>query len=237
METKKTYQADLEHRRPTAFLLGLVLALSLGAAALQYTSQPDDTQADELLPDDIAQDMESLPVDQKDMVSAEPKASAPSVTENVKPVERPANSPDELEKDNNPLLVGDGEGAVKEADVTTALPQKPATLDEGDDVKDARTVEQLPLFPGGWVELMKWLTNNLKYPPQAMQRKIQGEVVVSFIINKDGTVANIKVAKSADPLLDREALRVMRKMPKWSPGIENDKPCRTLFAIPIEFQL
>lgn len=236
METKKTYQADLEHRRPTAFLLGLVLALALVAAALQFSARQDGTEPDEQLIDDIAQDMETLPVDQRDMVSAGPRASAPSITENVKPVEQQGKAPEELEKDNNPLMAGNGEGAVKQADVTTALPQQPANLDN-DDVKDARTVEQLPMFPGGWVELMKWLTSNLKYPPQAEQRKIQGEVVVSFIINKDGTIANVKVAKSAHPLLDREALRVVRKMPKWTPGIENDKPCRTLFAIPVEFQL
>jgi protein TonB len=84
---------------------------------------------------------------------------------------------------------------------------------------------------------MKWLTRNLRYPPMAQRQRIEGKVVVSFIVNKDGSIANVKLEKSADPDLDREALRVIRMMPKWKPGIENNKPCRTMFAIPVVFKL
>ena len=134
----------------------------------------------------------------------------------------------------NPLLIGNGEGLTKDANVTQALPQIPI-----DDEKPVnfRIVEQLPEFPGGMVEFMKWLTKNLKYPILAQQQQIEGKVVVSFIVNKDGSIVNIKLEKSIHPLLDREALRVMRMMPKWKPGIENAKPCRTLFAIPVVFKL
>ena len=85
--------------------------------------------------------------------------------------------------------------------------------------------------------LVKWLNDNIIYPPVAQRQNIQGRVVISFIINKDGTTCNLKVAKSAHPLLDGEAMRVLRKMKKWKPGVNNNKPCRTLFAIPIEFNL
>jgi protein TonB len=98
-------------------------------------------------------------------------------------------------------------------------------------------VEQLPEFPGGMVEFMKWLTKNLKYPPSAQNRKVQGRVVVSFIVNKDGTIADAKVVKPVDPTLDREAMRVVRMMPNWKPGLQMGKPCRTMFAIPIVFKL
>jgi protein TonB len=100
-----------------------------------------------------------------------------------------------------------------------------------------RIVEQLPEFPGGWVELMKWLDKNIQYPPAAMKDKIEGKVIVSFIINANGTISNIRITKSAHPLLNAEALRVVHKMPKWKPGIHNDKPCRTMFSIPIVFHL
>lgn len=82
---------------------------------------------------------------------------------------------------------------------------------------------------------MKWLTRNLRYPPLARQQKIEGKVVVSFIINTDGSIASPKVQKSANPMLDAEALRVIKMMPKWKPGIMNGKPCRTMFAIPVNF--
>lgn len=98
-------------------------------------------------------------------------------------------------------------------------------------------VQQIPVFPGGWSAFMQWLTKNLKYPKPAQNAKIQGTVVCSFIINKDGTVCDVKVSQSVDPLLDREALRVMKMMPKWKPGIDRDKPCRTMIAVPVVFQL
>ena len=84
---------------------------------------------------------------------------------------------------------------------------------------------------------MTWLTKNLKYPASAKQQKIQGTVVVSFIVNKDGSVASTKVSISVDPLLDNEALRVMKMMPKWKPGMDKNKVCRTMIAVPIVFQL
>jgi protein TonB len=84
---------------------------------------------------------------------------------------------------------------------------------------------------------MKWLTKNLRYPEVARQQGIQGKVVVSFIVNTDGSIAEAKIASSVDPVLDREAMRVIRMMPRWKPGIQNDQPCRTMFAVPIVFKL
>ena len=71
----------------------------------------------------------------------------------------------------------------------------------------------------------------------AQRQHIEGKVVVSFIINKDGSISGVKVEHSVDPLLDQEALRVVKMMPKWKPGVEKNKPCRTLFVIPINFKL
>lgn len=98
-------------------------------------------------------------------------------------------------------------------------------------------MEELPEFPGGIVAFMKWLTQNLNYPTPAQRQHIEGKVVVSFIINRDGTIVDAKIAKSVHPLLDREAMRIVGMMPKWKPGRQNDKPCRTMFVIPINFKL
>lgn len=236
MEIKKSYNANLENKRTTGFLLGFILAFAIVFVALQYTSQPKSYDEDEEIFDDLMQDIEMSPINQKDMISAEPAApSSKSITENIQKVAHTVEQNDKVSPNSNPLLVGDGTGAVDQADVTQALPQTPADIDQKP--VDYHIVEQMPEFPGGWVEFMKWLSNNLKYPVYAQQKKIQGDVVVSFIINKDGSIANIKLVKSVNPYLDREALRVMRMMPKWKPGMENDKVCRTMMAIPIAFSL
>ena len=110
-------------------------------------------------------------------------------------------------------------------------------IDLNDNPLNFRIVEQLPEYPGGMAALVKWLNDNLRYPPLAQRQNIQGRVVVTFIINRDGTTCDLKVAKSVHPLLDGEAMRVLKNMKKWKPGVNNNKPCRTLFAIPIEFKI
>lgn len=236
MEAKKTNRADLEGKRTTGFLLGLILVIAVLFVAFEYTDNNKPAKQDrQSILDELQNEMDLAPyMDKKDMISTAPSPTSPSVTERIKPVDRPVEGKERLSPDTNPLLIGNGEGLTKDANVTQALPQIPI-----DDEKPVnfRIVEQLPEFPGGMVEFMKWLTKNLKYPILAQQQQIEGKVVVSFIVNKDGSIVNIKLEKSIHPLLDREALRVMRMMPKWKPGIENAKPCRTLFAIPVVFKL
>lgn len=246
MEERKTKRADLESKRPTWFLLGLVFALSLMLAALEYTTTDDsgDTSADQI--DDFSQETDMLPaLDQHDMVAAAQPHSAPAQTDRLNIVDK---QPSKLEKINaitDMRTVGNdngsnggnssGDGAKTDDDKTADL--APVAVDGNDNPLNFRIVEQLPEFPGGMSAFVKWLTDNLKYPPLAQKNKIEGQVVVSFIINRDGTIADIKIAKSVHYLLDREALRVAHMMPKWKPGIADNKPCRTLFAIPIVFKI
>ena len=95
----------------------------------------------------------------------------------------------------------------------------------------------MPEFPGGASAFIQWLTQQLQYPASVQSRKIQGKVVVSFIVNKDGSIADVKLEKSVNPLLDREALRVIRMMPNWKPGVQNNQPCRTMVAVPVVFRI
>ena len=99
-----------------------------------------------------------------------------------------------------------------------------------------RVIEELPEFPGGATEFMKWLTRNLRYPASAEEKKIEGKVIVSFIVNKNGSISDIKIIKSLDPDCDSEVLRVMKKMPKWKPGTEKGRPVRSEYVIPIIFK-
>jgi protein TonB len=114
---------------------------------------------------------------------------------------------------------------------------KPQVVDMYDEPVDFRVVEDLPQFPGGAAEFMKWLTKNLKYPASAQQRKVKGKVVAQFIVNKDGTVTDLEVVQPLDAACDREVLRVLGMMPKWEAGIMNAKPCRTRVCIPVVFNM
>lgn len=99
------------------------------------------------------------------------------------------------------------------------------------------SVEQIPEFPGGSVEMMKFLQNTVKYPKEAQDKGIQGKVYVQFVVKSDGTVADAKVVNSVDPLLDAEALRVVKAMPKWKPGMQSGKAVNVKYNIPISFRL
>lgn len=85
--------------------------------------------------------------------------------------------------------------------------------------------------------MMEWLGQNIQYPKEAVDAKVEGRVMVSFVIEKDGFVSNAKVIRSIDPLLDNEALRVVNAMPNWKPGMQDGQPVRVRFTIPVSFKL
>jgi tonB family C-terminal domain len=235
MEIKKSDKANLDKQRRGNFMLGLVLALAMLFAALEFTTRPAGLSEDDKMLDDFPDELNMTPVvEQKDMISATGNAGTPSkaITQKVQEVPKTVAT-QEISPVTSKLVIGNGEGVTRQADVTEALPQVPITKDS----VVLKTVEQLPEFPGGIVQFMKWLTRNLRYPPIAQSQRIQGKVVVSFIINKDGSIASPTIVQSVDPVLDREALRVVKMMPRWKPGLQNGKPCRTMFAIPVNFQL
>lgn len=97
--------------------------------------------------------------------------------------------------------------------------------------------EQMPEFPGGMKELLKFLQDNLKYPENAMKNNVQGRVIVQFVVEKDGTPTEFKVLRSVGPDLDAEALRVMKAMPKWKPGMQKGQVVRVKFTVPVSFKL
>ena len=98
-------------------------------------------------------------------------------------------------------------------------------------------VEEMPSFPGGDRKLMEYLSENIRYPEECEEICVQGRVIVSFIVEKDGSISNVKVAKSLDPLLDKEAVRVVSGMPKWIPGRQNGVAVRVRYIIPVTFRL
>ena len=98
-------------------------------------------------------------------------------------------------------------------------------------------VEVMPQYPGGQIAMLQYLMKNIKYPEQATKEGIQGRVAVSFIVEKDGSISNVRPIHSVHTLLDKEAVRVVKSMPKWSPGKQNGKPVRVQLIVPIMFKL
>ena len=98
-------------------------------------------------------------------------------------------------------------------------------------------VEQMPTFPGGNTELMKYLSEHIKYPVMAQENGTEGRVIVQFVVEKDGTIAEAHVARGVDPYLDKEALRVVQSMPRWIPGKQNGKAVRVKYTVPVMFKL
>lgn len=124
---------------------------------------------------------------------------------------------------------------IEEMQEHETMPASP--LPDNDGNAPLRIVEELPEFPGGMTEFMKWLTNALRYPQRSKQLKQQGTVVVSFVIEKDGSVTNINFVKQTHTALDAEVLRVLRIMPKWTPAKQHGKPCRAVIAVPFVFAM
>ncbi len=240
---KKFIDIDLTYNRTTGFLLGLIVALNLFFCALEYKSGGGADDDVDMTLDDITQDAELIPPQQrKDMIAVvKPGAASHSITKNIKKVEHTPTTeiPTKLDQPDGDAEKGNGEGQNSiEGDGDDQLTaQAPVATDMNDNPLNFRIVEQLPEFPGGMVAYMMWITKNLRYPQAAQKQKIQGRVVVSFIIGVDGSVSEIKVVKGVNTLLDNEALRVMKMMPKWKPGQNKGKPCMTYFCIPVNFVL
>ena len=109
--------------------------------------------------------------------------------------------------------------------------------EEEEDTQVFVVVEDMPEFPGGEVALRQWINSHVKYPVIAAENGIQGKVYVQFVVDRDGSVNNVVVARGVDPSLDQEAIRVVKQLPKWKPGKQRGKPVRVSYTVPINFQL
>ena len=147
---------------------------------------------------------------------------------------------DEIENSNKAIgaftVEGNDEvgGEVLKVKEEIAQPEPPK---HEEDNKVFEVVEQMPSFPGGYAALMQWLGSNMKYPTIAAENGVQGRVIVQFVVEKDGSITDVHVAKSVDPSLDKEASRVVKAMPKWIPGKQNSSPVRVRFTVPVTFKL
>ena len=122
-------------------------------------------------------------------------------------------------------------------DIAVAVPPPPPAPKPEVANKVFDVVEEMPSFPGGQGALMAFLSSNIKYPVVAQENGVQGRVIVGFVVEKDGSISDVKVMRSVDPSLDREAQRVVKAMPKWKPGKQNGSAVRVKYTVPVVFRL
>ena len=229
MQEKKSYKVDLEHRRPMFFVASLV-GVTLFFIAILFIPFPSIESLLDRAFDDYAMEFE-LNKEKDDMISAALPQEKKQKQEEVAKLNKVEETSDAVPEYIEPV-----QQQQEQKDVELTEEEPPINL-HGDDEEKLRIVEELPQYPGGMVEFMKWLTATLHYPDQALKQKIQGKVIISFIVNKDGSLSDLKLVQSAGKLLDDEAMRVARLMPNWKPGIDKGKPCRSMIAIPIVFEI
>jgi len=129
------------------------------------------------------------------------------------------------------------EDVNKEAVRHEVVEEKPVEKPKDEGPVNVAMVEQKPSFPGGDAAMMKWLGENISYPAAASEEGVEGRVTVQFIVEKDGSVSNVIVVRGKHPALDAEAVRVVKKMPKWTPGRNNGQPVRVTYNLPVTFRL
>jgi protein TonB len=229
MEVKKSNTANLENQRVQGFLLGLIVVLAAMFVALEWNSSDsgwtffaddEDLEAEmELSP--LKRDQDEIPM----MLPQEQKAEQPK-SEQLNLVEEDVELPPPVEPE-----------LMEKPDPEAEAEEKPEVVDMYNEPIDFRVVEDLPQFPGGAAEFMKWLTKNLKYPALAQKRKVKGRVVAQFVVNTDGSISDLELTEKLETSCDNEVLRVLRMMPKWQAGMMNAKPCRTKVCIPVVFNM
>ncbi len=222
MKPKKDPKADVDRMSGIFFRIGLIISLALTILAFQWTTyKKSEIKLESNLV--IDEDEEII-----DVTKQEKKPPAPPPPPEIKVVEDNV----EIEEDQPEI---ESQDEVEEMKV-----ELPPVIEEEENVEEEQifmVVEEMPEFPGGDEARMRYLRDNIKYPELERDNGVQGLVVVSFVVEKDGSITNIKILKGLTPNINNEAIRVVQNMPKWKPGKQRGKPVRVTINLPIRFTL
>ncbi len=226
MQIKKSQQASLEDKKFTYLLMGFVLVLSICFVALEWTEK-EVTKYD-VIDEELAFE-EELDIQQTSQdITPPPPPPAPVAEVEVLNV---------VENDVETQTIEISSEETNE-EVVIAPPVEEVKEEEEDEQVVFVVVETMPEFPGGTQALFKYLSENVKYPVIAQENGIQGRVICQFTVNKDGSIVDVEVVRSGgDASLDKEAVRVIKSMPKWSPGKQRGKAVRVKYTVPVNFKL
>ena len=227
MEVKKSPKADLEGKKTTWLLVGFVLILAAMFVAFEWTERDKQVTTDTGITEPIFEE-EMIPItEQEEQKQAPPPPEAPKVEEVLQIADNDANveeSTIQSSEENNQ--------AVEIKYVPVEVEEE-----EPEEQQIFQVVEEMPEFPGGMAECLKFIGKNIKYPTIAQENGVQGRVIIQFVVNQDGSIVDPVVMRSVDPYLDKEALRVIKMMPKWKPGMQKGQPVRVKYTVPVTFRL
>lgn len=226
MEIKKSPKANLEKKKTTWLLLGYVVVLAVMYVAFEWTQRDVKIDTSEAVADLVFEE-EIIPITEQQEKPKPPEPKAPVQEEVLKIVE------DDAEVEETTIESTEDTGEKVEVKYV------PVEVEEEEPQEEEifQVVETMPSFPGGMGALMKFLGKNINYPTIAQENGIQGRVIIQFVVNKDGSIVQPVVVRGVDPYLDKEALRVIKTMPKWSPGEQRGKKVRVKYTVPVTFKL
>jgi periplasmic protein TonB len=227
IDQKKSDKADLEPKKIFFMEFGLIIALALALLAFEWKSyEKEQVETIQRVADNTPEEM--IEITQQEKLA--PPPAPPQQTTVIQIVENDVDITDEIEID----VEADQNTEVQEYKPVEDLGSK---QEEEEEVQIFTVVESMPSFPGGEAARIEYLNNNIKYPQMARESGIQGRVFVTFVVERDGSVTDVKVLRGIGGGCDEEAVRVIQNMPKWEPGKQRGKPVRVQFNMPILFKL
>jgi periplasmic protein TonB len=222
MTPKKSNAAKLEDKKTIFLLIGFVVVLSTLYIALEWSKSYEPFKMTKIYVE---------PIDIIDIPITKPELPPPPPPPKIETIEEINIVDNKIQTESVEFSSETGKD-VLEVPIPLAL-----NVENPDDFKIVDYAERMPSFPGGDKALFEFLSNNIKYPIIPQENMIQGRVICQFVVNKDGTIVEATILRSIDPHLDKEALRVIKLMPKWSPGWQDGKTVRVKYTLPVNFKL
>ena len=227
MEVKKSPKADLENKKTTNLLIGAILTLSVLFIGFEWSERDKQVTTDTGIQEVVFEE-EIIPItEQEQPQQAPPPPEAPKAEEVIEIMDN------DSKVEESTIQASDDTQAAVEVKYTPVEVEE----EEVDEQQIFTIVEENPEFPGGIQACYKWIADNMKYPQISQENGVQGRVTVNFVVNADGSIVDVKVVRGVDPHLDKEAIRVVSKMPKWKPGKQRGKAVRCSFNLPVRFKL
>ncbi|MBQ8266214.1 MAG: TonB family protein [Bacteroides sp.] len=227
MEVKKSPKADLENKKTSNLLVGAILTLAVLFVGFEWSERDKKVTTDTGIETVIFEE-EIIPItEQEQPKQAPPPPEAPKVEEVLEIMDN------DSEVEESTIQASDDTQAAVEVKYTPVEVEE----EEVEEQQIFQVVEEMPEFPGGMGECMKFLGKNIKYPTISQENGVQGRVIVQFVVNRDGSIVDPVVVRGVDPYLDKEALRVIQMMPKWKPGKQRGKAVRVKYTVPVMFRL
>jgi len=238
MQIKKSEKASLEGDKLIYALMGFVFVLSLCYVALEWTKS-EVTKYEQADQDFLVEEEMDIQQTTQDMTPPPPPPPAPEVVQEVEVLNVVE---DDVKTESIEFSAEDNNTTVEIVEVQQEVKEEVKVEEDKREEENEnvvfKVVETMPSFPGGDAALMKFISDNVRYPAIAQENGIQGRAICQFTVEKDGSITDIQIVRSAgDETLDKEAKRVIKSMPKWSPGKQRGKAVRVSYTIPINFRL